>query len=371
MKSLVFLSLFSVSVWGVEELDIPEAEIMKAAAHTVLVAGDSGFCHGILISFWKVLTAAHCVSGEGGNNLRVMIYTGSDYADSLIQRNSFKEIKKIKDLMVKCLKVLTHSQQSTGCLRYFKSFINRDYSQTLIVDGKPNSRGFITVYPAKAVHIHPDYDRGTNESEDTAVITFTGKAPVFVHFEAFSKNHFNEKKAFPSYEPLDDTFDPLSHLDFLVDLAGVLRKPNYPPIPLGCFSMDWRSPNFVYQKTQAVTFEVHANLLNEDIKSWISGWEELYPMNGPLFQNDREKEAFVIGEYKRLMDLSIDERFTPYRVITDFNFDGYSGGPIWCYSPEKGLLLKGYLLAGATYRRNTVFVRNFDEDIYQWIKQKK
>ena len=327
LKKSLFLILFSGSVCGTDLPGIPEEEIRRAISHTVFISSHSGFCHGVLISPSKVLTAAHCVEDVKADtleDLQVAVYTNN--VDSVLPTSSalFEKAVEMRNFIVWCLVVTKNPM----CPDLFKGLIIQKYNLS------SQSLGSAYIHPAGKIYIHPDYKIEDNYSEDTAVIVLKNPIPLQVNTRASVGND--------SYSLTNE-----------------------------CFFIDWRNLESVYQPIQS----------SRDI--FIRGIAQATAIReiGSRDISSKDREAIeiltlqiVTEQYNQTEDTEEKNRLSNsyFTVVEKKVHEGYSGGPIWCYGSETGLLLKGHVSLISIRDEEEFFItRGLDENLYQWIEEQE
>ena len=67
--------------------------------------------------------------------------------------------------------------------------------------------------------------------------------------------------------------------------------------------------------------------------------------------------------------LSTNDYFT-LKYTKDSVWEGISGSPLWCYTPETGVFLRGHI-AIKMNETGVFFIRNFDRDLHSWVENLK
>ena len=368
----VLLILFSGSVWGSVPPNIPEEEIRKALSHTAFILSDGGICHGVIVSPYKVLTAAHCledIEADHLGDLRVAIFT--DHMDPAFPTTPdfFEVVADMRNFMAECL---IFEEQSV-CSKVAGEFIARDDSWISAVDEESGLHWGVHIHQVRKIYIHPDYKKkGFVIREDAAVIVLKDPAPFHVSVRSFIENNSDNQPVSIINEPSgddlkSDLFLPVI-LNAITDAQKISRK--LKTQPLGCFVTDWRIFDSVYQQTQPLTFELFSSLMSPALDSVQEKLEGLFNNFASLKESvgdfDMVKEYVIIEQYKGFFK---NERFAPQYAIDYGIQEGYSGGPLWCYSPETGLFLNGHTVSVFLPIPEVFFTRNFDEDLYQWVEE--
>ena len=349
--------LFFQSVWGSIQLDIPEEGIHKALSHTVFILGHSGICHGVIVSPFKVLTAAHCMDDIKADNLedlKVFIYTGHNDSTYPTDKNFFEQISKMRSQIANCL-IKERIFSNLGTL---KEFILSDCSWTISINEKPNLQGVVNIHQVSKIYMHPGFRLENVKSEDSAIIILKNPVSFHVNVMIYDESPYSRWGAVlveQTIEMVSGFFNSLSDTP--------KREETFPSI---CFFTSWLNSHSVYQHVQTVSLESFYQMITQNSEfqqAWKKNVEDSPPLIGFLksqLYGDAIMEAYI--------DLFKNEQFIPY--ITSFIKKGYSGSPLWCYKPDIGIFLRGYL-GHSTYDNGILFIRNFDKNLYQWIEEQE
>ena len=362
MRLLLLLILFTETVWGT----IPETEIQKAISHTAFIFVTNSYrslvCHGTFFPHSGViLTAGHCLDHDVKyfiDRLRVVTFEPISPVNQNIS---------IMTIGIRTLLGCLMEEHGPSSCAY-----SLDHDTIPITNENGTPIGFANIHRANEIYIHPNFKRdglkdihsAVKAIEDSAVIVLKDSisfSDQSAHTVAISKNQFNNQTG-------------------------------------NCFTMDWRKPQSIFQPVQPVSRELFSYRMaqplipSDDRISFLMSntsdssdiFDRLYPVSltqslglsreqlkrwyntfsAPEKQIEAEK---LFGEWYN--GLSTNDYFT-LKYIEDPVWEGHSGSPLWCYTPEAGVFLKGHT-AGKMIDTGVFFIRNFDRDLHTWVENLK